>query len=437
MNPYIEAQRKKYDSLRENIKGLQTRAVTENRDLTEDELRSVTEQGEQAKTLATQIEDLTEIETRNRKVAELAVILDAPADGDGTKDGAERTRGYGNQTKTLDRDPGHYRPDGKRSFFSDMYRSREFGDQDAARRLVEHHRALKTPTEGVGTVPPKWLTDEFDLLARQGRIVANAVRYIPLGDDPRPMTLPKQTAGTDTVVADQVNEGDPVSGTDAWDSDVDLVSPKPIAGKQIVTRQMLDMSTPAIDLLIYGDLMEVYNDKVELKVGNELIAAAGAASVTFANEAGFSASGAATDSVTDLATAVRNARKRPATLLGMTVNRWGRFKKLKDSTGRPIIPSGSGGAMNVFGVGSVNTDGIIEELPVIVSDAFGNGSTYPESYVAFRASDTLLFESNMLRFRFEEQAGPESVVLGVWGYVAVKTRQVGKSVKRAVVTAAV
>lgn len=435
MNPYIEAQRKKFEALRESIKGLQTRAVEQNRDLSEEELRSIAEQGEQAKTIAAQIEDLTEIETRNRKVAELSVIVDNGAtDEDATESTRSETRT--SRTTTRDRDPGHYRKDGKRSFFGDMYRSRTFGDEDASRRLVEHTRALDTGTEGVGTVPPKWLTDEFELLARQGRVVANAVRYIPLGDDPRPITLPKQTAGTDAVVAEQAAENNAVGGADAWDSDVDLVSPKPTAGKQTVSRQMLDMSSPAIDLLIYGDLMEVYNDKVETKVGTALITAAGAAVTTFATEAAFNAAGAATDSVTDLAIAVRNARKRPATLLGMTVNRWGKFKKLKDSTGRPLIPSGSGGPVNVFGVGSVNADGIIEELPVIVSDAFGNGTTYPESYLAFRASDTLLFESNMLRFRFEEQAGPESVVLGIWGYTAVISRQAGKSVKRAVVTAA-
>ena len=37
------------------------------------------------------------------------------------------------------------------------------------------------------------------------------------------------------------------------------------------------------------------------------------------------------------------------------------FKNLRDTTGRPLIPSGSGGPMNVIGVGSVVAAGQIEE----------------------------------------------------------------------------
>lgn len=443
-NPYLDAQRKKYDALVESIKGLQLRAVEEQRDLSEDELRSVQEQGEQAKRIAGEIESLTEIESRSRKVAELAASLITDDGGDngdgkgGDGDGAPKHR---SAARTRDRDPGHYRKHGEYSFFGDLYRSRAFGDEIATRRLVEHTRALDTGTEGVGTVPPKWMTDEFELLARQGRSLANAVRNIPLGDDPRPITLPKQTAGTDTVVDEQVNENDPVDGTDAWDSDVDLVAPKPTSGKQIVSRQMLDMSSPAIDQLIYGDLMSVYNLKVEQKVGAAVVAAAGTAVVTMPGDTGgnagnFDVGTNAIDAVIDTATAVRNARKLGANVIAMTVNRWGKFKKLKDGNNRPLIPVSTYGPQNVHGIGSVNVDGVIEDLAAVATDGIGDGATYPESVCVLRSTDTLLFESNLLRFRFEEQAGPESIVLGIWGYTAVIVRQAGKSVKRFVISAA-
>lgn len=431
MNPYLTKLREKYDALKSGIEGLQTRAATENRDMTEDELRSVREQAGQARDLFTQIEDLTDVETRNSKVAAMAASIA----GSGDTGGESRLTGG---ATTQDRDPGHYTRSAKNSFFQDIYRSKTSGDESAARRLLEHNRALDTTGEGVGTVAPRWMTEEFELLARQGRALANAVRNIPLGDDPRPMTLPKQTAGTDGVVAEQAAENDPVGGADAWDSDVDVVAPKPTTGKQTVSRQMIDMSTPAIDLLIFGDLLSVYNQKVETKVGAALVAAAGAAVSTFATEAAFTGVAPAmpaTDSVTDLAIAVRDARKLPADVLAMTTRRWGKFKKLKDTTGRPVIPSGSGGPFNVFGVGNVNFDGVIEDLPTIISDGLGT-TAYPESYIAFRAADQILFESNVLRFKFMEQAGPESVVIGIWAYVAFISRQAGKSVKRVVVTAA-
>lgn len=444
-NPYLASLRSKYDALRESIAGLQTRAADEKRDLTDDELRSIKDQGAQAKTLATQIEDLADIEVRNRKVSDAAALIATATSRDDDKpngDGDQTRSTKLGTTATKDRDPGHYRSakdGGTRSFFGDIYRSRLFDDEVAKTRLVEHTRALGTTGEGVGVVAPKWLTEEFETLARQGRALANAVRNIPLGDDPRPMTLPKQTAGTDSVVAEQAAESDPVSGTDAWDSDVDLVSPKPTAGKQIVSRQMVDMATPAIDLLIYGDLMSVYNLKVENKVGAAMITAAGAAVTTFATEAAFNGTLPAVpayDAVVDTGIAVWNARKMPADIIAMSVNRWGKFKKLKDAEGRPLIPASTAGLVNVMGVGDVRVAGQLDALGVIPTDGIGSGSAYPESTIVARAADTLLFESNILRFRFEEVAGPEDVVLGIWGYTAVIVRQAGKSVKRFVVTAA-
>lgn len=436
-NPYLEALQGKYDNLRTSIEGLQTRAVEEERDLTEDELRSAKEMGDQAKALATQIEDLTEIETRNRKVAELAASLVPEADGanDGTGRGEQdQTRGVrmSGGAQTRQRDPGHYTRSSEHSFFGDMYRSKTFGDELASRRLTEHSRALTTTGNGVGTVPPKWLSEEFETLARQGRAAANSVRNIPLGDDPRPLTLPKQTAGTS--VADQAAENDAIpEGTD-YDTDVDTVAPKPTAGKQIVSRQMLDMSSPAIDQLIFGDLMSVYNVKVESKVCAAIMAAgpaalaaaeSGAVAVPITDDTHFA------NVTVDAAIDVRKARKLPASISVMSVGRYGKFLKLKDADGRPLMPTpGLGQNVNVVGVGSVAVDGIFEGLGIVATD----GVTDDATYAVLRPSDVLLFESNLLRFRFEEQAGPESIVLGIWGYTATLVRQSGTGVQRVTVT---
>lgn len=432
-NPYLVAQRKKFDALTASIEGLQTRAATENRDLTDDELRSVQEQGEQAKALATTITNLTEIETRARQVGELAATLEGEAD----EPEDEHVRAAGQRlasgTKTKDRDPGHYRAlkdGGKHSFFGDIYRSKINDDDAAATRIREHTRALDTGGEGVGLVAPKWLTEEYEKIARQGRALANAVRNIPLGDDPRPITLPKQTAGTDNVVAEQAAENDPVTGADAYDTDVDVVTPKATSGKQTISRQMYDMSSPAVDLLIYGDLLEVYDLKVENKVGAAVQAIGTAITATQAQFLDMSTDETnGSDLAVRAAIAVRSARKLPANILAMTVDRWGEYLKLKDASGRPLVPEETAGPMNVVGVGSVAVDGRIRGLGIVATDGmYGDGD--PDTFAALRASDVLLFESNTMRFRFEEQAGPESIVLGIWGYTAVKVRQGTKSVKR-------
>lgn len=448
MNPYLKAKRDQYEALRKQIESVQTTAQTHDngdgtkgRALTETESTLVRTQNTAAQALFDEIEELTKIDQRNRRMDELA------AETAGDNNDVKNRAGSSSDTKTRDRDPGHYRSakeGGKHSFFGDLYRAHSNHDEASQTRLREHNRALDTPTEGVGTVAPHWMVEEFETLARQGRRLASAVRNIPLGDDVRPITLPRQTVGTDAVVAEQAAENDPVPGADAWDSDVHVVTPKPTTGKQTVSRQMVDMSTPAIDQLIFGDLIEVYDDKVEAKVAAAVIAAAGASITTFANEAAFVAAngGAAYDSVIDLEIAVRNARKRPGDLLWMSVRRWGQFKKLKDSTGRPLILPGSAGPMNVMGVGTANVEGQIDEVGVIASDGIGVAG-YPEKYGVMKASDTVLFESNMLRFRFEEVSGPESIVLGIWGYTGVIVRQTpgavgtqSKSVRAVTVTAA-
>jgi hypothetical protein len=439
MNPYLKRLREQYDALKSSTQGLQTRAASENRDLSDTELQSITDQATQMRSLATQIEELSDLETRSAAVAQLGAKIAGASTEDGDDDTENRSAGdqggaqrLGNTT-AKDRDPGHYRSlkaGGQRSFFGDIYRSRINDDQTAATRLREHNRALDTAGEGVGLVAPKWLTEEYEKLARQGRALANAVRNIPLGDDPRPITLPKQTAGTDAVVGEQAAENDPVTGTDAFDTDVDTVTPKPTSGKQTISRQMYDMSSPAVDLLIYGDLLEVYDLKVENKCGAAIIAVGTAIA---ASQAQFLDMGTDETNGSDLAVraaiAVRSARKLPANILAMTVDRWGEYLKLKDASGRPLVPEETAGPMNVVGVGSVAVDGRIRGLGIVATDGmYGDGD--PDVFAAIRASDVLLFESNVLRFRFEEVSGPESIVLGIWGYTAVKVRQGTKSVKR-------
>ncbi|MBF8189122.1 phage major capsid protein [Nonomuraea sp. K274] len=418
-NPYLKKLRGQYDSLKVSMEGLQTRAADEGRDLSEDELRSVKDQSATAKGLAEQIESLTEIENRNRKVAELATAAE----------GTEQTRALG--ITATDRDPGHYRKDGGHSFFGDLYRARSLGDDVASDRLTQHNRALSTGTNGPGIVPPKWMTDEFAALPYQGRALANVVRNIPLGSDARPITLPKQTAGT--AVGGQVGDAEngAIVSTDAWDSDVDTIVPKAVAGAQLVSRQMLDMSSPAVDILIYGDLLAAYNKEIENKLGVALLGVGTPLTATQAQFIAHASTGGtfAPDLVVRAGVAVRSARHQAANILAMTPDRYGEFLMLKDSTGRPLITDGSEGPMNVVGVGSVNVDGRIKGFGVVVSAGMDDATANQDSFSVFHSPDVLLFESNLLRFRYDEPNGPESVKLGIWRYAAVAVRQGTRAVK--------
>lgn len=462
---FLEMLRSQYAAHRAQIEEIQARAVADNqRDFTADELRAITEAGTAAEALVPRIEAAAAELARNARVdaaagsvaADIAAGEQAraaaagtptpPANGAAGGQGTEQIRSNAGPgvdatrvgtTTTQDRDPGHYtRAAG--GFFRDIVHARE-GDGDSQRRLEEHHRALSTTVAGAGIVPPIWLTEEYQAIARQGRVVANGVRHIPI-TSPAPMTLPRQTTGTDAVVAELGSQNTHPSETDAYASDVDVVTPKATSGIQIVSREMIDSTNPAVDELIYSDMLAVYNRKVEDKVVAALIAQAGTAVATFANEAAFLGTAPAfpaDDALSDAAIALWNARKLPATSIAMRVSRWGKFNKMRDTTGRKIHPLSDAGPMNVDGVGSVVAAGSIEGLPVLATDGIGiGGATYPETMIVYRASDTILFEGDVMRFRYEEVAGPESIKLGIWAYTAVIVRQAANSVRRVVITAA-
>jgi HK97 family phage major capsid protein len=458
VNPYLSRLLAQHDELRTSIESIQTAAATApatteggpaGRDLNESELRSIEGMTEQANKLVPQIDALTKTELRNREVATAAAaVAEATkpveqAEGEQTRTAGEPVKGerLTGDAQTKSRDPGHYRSlkqGGQHSFFADMFRAQQ-GYTDASTRLSEHHRALDTTNEGPGLVPPNWMTEEFQAYAYQGRRLSAAVRQVPLGDDPRPITMPRQSASTAAVVGAQSAENDAVTSTDAYDTTTTVVTPVPVTGAQIFSRQMLDMATPAIDGLIYGDLLANHSEKVEARVVAACITAAGSAVTTYATEAAWTTAldpAEATyigDELIDLLLAVRNARKLPADVLVTAVNRYGSLLKIKDSTGRPVIPADSGGPMNVMGTGTVDVDGRVHGVGLIASDGI---TQYAESILALRAADVLNFESNVLRFRYEEVSGPESIKIGVWGYQATHVKYSGDSVKRIVITAA-
>lgn len=446
-NIYLAKRRGEYEALQENMRSLQQRANDANRALTDDELASIKNMKAEGDKLFAEIETLTEAELRSASVREMNAKVQAAMrgeDGSGNQGGnaggtdveLRSGRPQGGAT-TQDRDPGHYRSlqqGGRHSFFGDLYAAREKGDESAARRLQEHNRALATGVAGAGIVAPKWLTDEYASLARQGRVLANLVRNIPLGDDPRPMTLPKQTAGTDAEVTEQAAENDPIEDDDAFGTGVDTVTPKPTAGVQIVSRQMVDMASPAIDTLIYGDLLGAYNLKLEKKVGTAIIAVGTALPA--------SESGTETVLVTDpthyarvfvkAAIAVRNNRKLPATIAAMSVNRWGEFIDLTDTTGRPLVTGQGDAPSNIMGAADLSAleGGRFKGVTLAPTD----GIALDDRFALVRAQDVLLFESNVMRFRYEQPLGPESIKMGVWGYTAVLIRYGTASVKRVEIT---
>lgn len=440
-NVYLRTQRENYEALRKSIDGLQQRAAEAKRDLTNEELRSIVEQGEKAKALFTQIEDLTEIELRNAKVAAMAAtvnsaINDGKGDAGTGGDGDNGADGQGDQTRSTkvggasatDRDPGFYVRGGQYSFLGDQWRASKMNDQQAAQRLAGHERALKdnvhlrdvlgagASTGGAGLVPPVWLAEQFaPILHRKLRLAAQ-LRQVPWAG-PFAWSIPiAGTVAKTSTVAEGVNttETDPAYT-------VLTVTPKAIMGYSEVSRQMLEASNPAVDAIIWGDLLGDFYDNVELEVIAALNAQAGVNTVTVS---------AGTLTTTDILNqragildgiaAISDAPAGDADFFVGRTARWTTYLKFQDTVGRPLILAQAYNPQNAIGSGGARQgfrspiQGTLESLEVVTSPTVAASTGF-----IVNSQEHLFSVSPPIQFSFEQPAGPALIRIGIWGYEAV------------------
>ena len=149
-----------------------------------------------------------------------------------------------------------YRPDAPdgRSFFRDLvFRNT---DRDANERMMRHEAESRTYTDttittsGGGFIVPAYMLDQYIAVARAGRPFADVLPKVPLPDTGMTVVFPKVDTGA-SVAAQQ--EGNATSFTNATTSQYS-VNVRTIAGKQDVTMQLLQRSTPAFDQVIFKDL---------------------------------------------------------------------------------------------------------------------------------------------------------------------------------------
>lgn len=462
-HPFLVRARKQHDDLRASIDATQKKALEENRDLTEDELRSITEDAAKLKTVTEQLKTAAEAEEHSRSAVEQADRLETLTRDSGEDTEQTRARKTGEKAAELnraagvenlageqhraryttqDRDPGHYRAvkeGGQQSFFADHFRSKVLGDPEATQRLTEHMRAVTQANGGApgGIVPPKWLQDEYMAIARQNRVVADAVRHLPLGNDPRPINLPKQTQGVDGGTSNlsvaQATEGvNPAGwGTDKFTASQDTITPFVRAAYQDVSRQLLNSSDPAVDALIFGDLRSAWDAMVETTICSAIIAGATATGTTFATETlwkGTLPAVPAVDAIVDAETAVANDLRGAADLCIMNFRRFGAYRKLKDSAGRPLMPVSQYNPQNARGSLGNTLVGEIEGLTVLASaGVVPTGNT--DSYVVLRSQAAILAESDVLDFTYDQVVGPSAVRMGIWGYLGTLMRNPASAAK--------
>lgn len=443
-NVYLALIRQKYDNMRSAIAGLQAKAAEEKRDLSAEELRSVTEMGEQCKGLFTQIEHLTEQEVRDAKVramnSQLQLAMFDAAQGTTKTTGAGGNGGTGDQTRstnlggarTTDRDPGIYTRGGQHSFLADQFRSQRMGDEEAAKRLVQHTKAMQSAMEGdaklrdvlgagattfgAGLVPPVWLAEQFAPILHRKLRLASLLRQVPWAG-PFAWSIPiANTAAKTSSVAEGINttESDPTYT-------VLTVTPKAIMGYSEVSRQLLEASNPAVDSVIWGDLIGDFYDNAELEVITALNGQAGVNTVTVS-------AGALTTTdilnqragILEGIAAISDAPAGDADYFVGRTSRWTTYLKFQDTAGRPLILAQAYNPQNAIGAGNATggfrsvIQGTLESLEVVTSPTVAASTGF-----IVNSQEHLFSISPPMQFQFEQPAGPALIRVGVWGYEAV------------------
>jgi HK97 family phage prohead protease len=200
------------------------------------------------------------------------------------------------------------------------------------------------------------------------------------------------------------------------------VEPTAQSGEFVVTRELMDSSNPAIDIIAMNAMREEYAQDTEALIAAEL---AGATD----NDTG---SGQSTEGCyvytvvgdgLDLALGIRTMEGEfpghrhltPDRMLASSTG-YPALATAVDGIGRPLFPFvAPGNAQGTVGraAASLAVDGLA--CPNAWSLTAGT-----DDLVLFTSPDILTGESPLLEFTFFEKGGPENIYLNIWGYFCVQ-----------------
>jgi hypothetical protein len=204
------------------------------------------------------------------------------------------------------------------------------------------------------------------------------------------------------------------------------VTPTAQSGEFTITRELVDSANPAIDQIALAAMREEYAQDTEAVISTAIAGATDGTNTPVSGTSATSTEGcymyAVTGTGNDLAAEIRYMEAEfpfhrytvaPDRVL-LSSQGWGGLVRAIDDVGRPLFPFA--GAMNAYGtVGQSAQSMNIDGLPGI--PAWALSTTY-DDVVMFNHVDAWAWESGLLSFRFEEKAGPENIVLNIWGYFA-------------------
>lgn len=255
-NTFLSSLREKRESKTSLIQATLDRAAEEARDLSEVELANVEALNLEIKKLDERIEQMSDIEIRNQKAAELAAKVDANIE---PKKEA-RAGGF-----VVTREELTYSERSGNDFLTDALKAHFKTDADSGARIARHQQEMAIEKRAVGTsnfaglVVPQYLVDLYAPLARAGRPFADAARKHQLPTQGMSVVISKINTGTTTAY--QTSQNTAAVSQDIADTTL-TVNVNTIAGQQSVSKQAL-LRGYNIEQIVLGDLIRDYHTKLD------------------------------------------------------------------------------------------------------------------------------------------------------------------------------
>jgi HK97 family phage major capsid protein len=428
-NSFLVSLREKRESKTSMIESIVERAAEEQRDLTEVELANVEALNVEIKKLDERIEQISDIELRNAKAADLAAKVDA-----------------GNKSETRSASPAYvvsepmtYTERSGNSFLADAYRAQFQNDPDAQERIQRHQREMAIEKRAVSTsnfaglVVPQYLVDLYAPLARAGRPTADVSRKHQLPAQGMSAVISRITTGT--AVAAQTSQNTAAVSTDIDDTTL-TVDVFTIAGQQSVSKQALMRGTN-IESIVLSDLIRAYHTKLDSLIingsgsnGQPL----GLATMTSGILVTYTATtGTVAGLYPKIADSIQQIQSNvfvSPTHIIMHPRRLGFLLAGVDSSNRPLVVPTAQNPMNAIGVGAgtpaygANSGYSILGLPIVtdanIATNVGAGTNQDTIFV-MDANESHLWEDGTgepMYVTFEEPNGKVAINIVLFGFAA-------------------
>lgn len=306
-----------------------------------------------------------------------------------------------------------------------MARLRRYGEQTAELQRLESERVVGFANEGNTTdqaqiIPPGYRPDLYVGQVPQGRPLYDAIGTKITLSDATSFTVPVWVGSSG--LSGENTEGTGPSGGTITNHTYRTVTPTAQSGEFVVTRELMDSSNPAIDVIAMNAMREEYAQDTE-----GVIATALAAATDNDTGSGQSTEGCYVYTVVgdgaDLAVGIREMEGEfpghrfltPDRMLASSTG-YPALTKAVDGIGRSLFPflapqnaQGTAGRA----AATLNVDGLACPNAWSLTAA-------TDDVVLFNAVDILAGESPLLEFKFFEKGGPENVYLNIWGYFCMQ-----------------